>query len=206
MLRLQKDIRDPSANEVNLPKHHASFAPSPKQHAGAENTSSTASSSSADSPHSANQSTPETSDDGADSGDGTDSQDDLGSNGGGAGSPGKDVTLDIIPPSTLTGYVLFAVQGSRRLQKARTRLAQINIEDFNSDDKFFDEMRLQFRRLRGSIRSIFSLWKFYTCEFVIVSPSLSTDSYLPHPRVWHPKRLPCLLKGQRFKTVPQSHP
>ena len=129
------------------PKHGASFALSPSQHTRSGDASSTTSSSNAESQSFTDQSTPNTSDDGKDLGDDTEPREDLGSDGG-ARPPGKGVTLDIVAPSRLRGYVLFAVQGSRRLQKARTRLAQIGVEVFNSDDKFFDEMGIQFRFLR----------------------------------------------------------
>ncbi|MCJ1358617.1 MAG: hypothetical protein MMC33_008617 [Icmadophila ericetorum] len=57
-----------------------------------------------------------------------------------AGSPGAGIALDILPPSGLSGFVLFGVQGSTRLRSVRTRLAQIDVELYKDDDSFFDEM------------------------------------------------------------------
>ena len=81
---------------------------------------------------------------------------------------GTDTAVNIVPPSLLTGFVLFGVQGSKRLQSACLRLAQINIEVHKDDDSFFDEMIVQYKRLRGHLRWMFSIWVFHTCDFVMV--------------------------------------
>ena len=85
-----------------------------------------------------------------------------------AGPPGTGVALDIIGPNRLKGFVIFAVQGAKRLQDVRTRLAQIDVELHRDDDSFFNEMKVQYQILRGSLRRVFSIWTFMTCEFVEV--------------------------------------
>jgi len=80
----------------------------------------------------------------------------------------KCVAIDIDPPSKLKGFVLFGVQGSKRLQPARTRLAQIDIEVYKDDNTFFDEMAVQYTTLRGLIRGLFSIWGFRSCELISV--------------------------------------
>ena len=77
-------------------------------------------------------------------------------------------TVEIIPSSNTTGFVLFGVYGSKRLQSASLRLAQINVAVYSDDDSFFDEMAVQYRKLRGFLRRIFSIWVFHTCEFIMV--------------------------------------
>ncbi|KAL6722351.1 hypothetical protein ACLMJK_001458 [Lecanora helva] len=79
---------------------------------------------------------------------------------------GKDVVVDIEPPRQLKGFVLFGVLGARRLHAAKTRLAQIDVEAFSDDDSFFDELYVQYKRLRGFFRWTFSIWQFRTCEFI----------------------------------------
>lgn len=79
--------------------------------------------------------------------------------------------VEIVPLSKLTGFVLFGVHGSKRLQNAFLRLAQIDIAVHKDDDSFFDEMTVQYRKLRGFLRRIFSIWVFQTCEFIMVWPS-----------------------------------
>lgn len=82
--------------------------------------------------------------------------------------PSAPITVvDIVPSSSFTGFVLFGVHGSQRLQSAYLRLAQIEVSD-KDDDEFFDEMIVEFRRLRGFIRRTFSIWVFHTCEFIMV--------------------------------------
>ncbi len=76
--------------------------------------------------------------------------------------------VDIVPPSNLTGFVIFGVHGSKRLQSACLRLAQIDVVVYNDDDSFFDEMALQYKKLRGFLRRVFSVWVFHTCEFMMV--------------------------------------
>lgn len=81
---------------------------------------------------------------------------------------GTSTAVDIIPPSNLVGFVLFGVHGSKRLQNANLRLAQIDVAVYKDDDSFFDEMFVQYQKLRGFLRRIFSIWVFHTCEFVMV--------------------------------------
>ena len=82
--------------------------------------------------------------------------------------PGENVKVDIIPQNKMRGYVLFGVQGSRRLQSPRTQLTHIDVETCKDDDSFFDELRIQYKTLRGYTRWIFSIWVFRTCEFIMV--------------------------------------
>ena len=82
--------------------------------------------------------------------------------------PSAPITaVDIVPPSNFTGFILFGVHGSQRLQTAYLRLTQIDVFD-KDDDGFFDQMIVEFRRLRGFLRRIFSIWVFHTCEFITV--------------------------------------
>ena len=75
--------------------------------------------------------------------------------------------VDIVPPSNFAGFILFGVHGSQRLQSAYLRLAHIDVFD-KDDDGFFDQMIVEFRRLRGFFRRTFSIWVFHTCEFITV--------------------------------------
>ncbi len=78
-----------------------------------------------------------------------------------------NTAVDIVPPSNFTGFILFGVHGSQRLQSAYLRLAQIDVLD-KDDDGFFDQMIVEFGRLRGFLRRTFSIWVFHTCEFIKV--------------------------------------
>lgn len=77
--------------------------------------------------------------------------------------------VNINPSSRINGFVLFGVKGSRRLRPARTRLAQIDTRIYKDDDSFFDEMAVQFKKLRGGFRYLFSIWAFGSCQTVVVS-------------------------------------
>ncbi len=82
--------------------------------------------------------------------------------------PSAPITaVDIVPPSNFTGFILFGVHGSQRLQSAYLRLAQIDVLD-KDDDGFFDQMIVEFGRLRGFLRRTFSIWVFHTCDFITV--------------------------------------
>lgn len=70
---------------------------------------------------------------------------------------GDIVAVEIVPPSKLNGYVLFGVQGSKRLRSSKTRLTQIDLHVCKDDDTFFDEMKVQYKELRGYLRWIFSI-------------------------------------------------
>ena len=83
----------------------------------------------------------------------------------------EGTAVEIVPLSNLTGFVLFGVHGSKRLQSACLRLAQIDVAVYKDDDSFFDEMTVQYRKLRGFLRRVFSIWVFQTCEFIMVWPS-----------------------------------
>ena len=85
--------------------------------------------------------------------------------------------VEIMPLSNLTGFVLFGVHGSKRLQNACLRLAQIDVTVYKDDDSFFDEMTVQYRKLRGFLRRVFSIWVFQTCEFIMVRPSFVSAAY-----------------------------
>ena len=76
--------------------------------------------------------------------------------------------IDIVPPSNLNGFVLFGVHGSKRLQSACLRIAQIDVSVYKDDDSFFNEMTVQYKKLRGFLRLVFSIWVFHTCEFIMV--------------------------------------
>jgi len=83
--------------------------------------------------------------------------------------PGGSLALNITPPSSLTGYILFGVLGSTRLRSARLHLAQIDVQKVKDDDGFFDEMTAQYKILRGPLLRLFSIWQFHTCDFILVS-------------------------------------
>jgi hypothetical protein len=68
----------------------------------------------------------------------------------------------------MEGFILFAVYGAPRLQSGRLRLAQIDIKKHAHDDSFFDEMAVQFKRLRGLFRWYLSIWIFQACTFSMV--------------------------------------
>ena len=78
-----------------------------------------------------------------------------------------NTAVEIVPPSNFTGFILFGVHGSQRLQSAYLRLAQIEVND-KDDDEFFDQLIVEFRRLRGFLRRAISIWVFHTCEFIMV--------------------------------------
>ena len=128
---------------------------------------STSTSQSSESEVSAGNSSPATSE-----GDSSDQPDDE------AGSRKKNDALatstavEIVPLSNLSGFVLFGVHGSKHLQNACLRLAQIDVAVYKDDDSFFDEMTVQYRKLRGFLRRVFSIWVFQTCEFIMVWPSI----------------------------------
>ena len=94
-------------------------------------------------------------------------------------------SISIVPRSRMKGFVLFAVYGGRRLLGGRLRLAQIDVRKYPDDDKFFTEVAVQYKNLRGFFRWHFSIWKFHTCIFSMVSglckpPATltTTNSYL----------------------------
>lgn len=93
-----------------------------------------------------------------------------------AGPPQASFSLDVFGPSGLKGYILFGVYGSKRLRSPRTHLAQIDVAKCKNDDGFFDEMRVQYKALRGSFRWLFSIWQFDTCEFVAVCTIFLTET------------------------------
>ncbi|MCJ1460740.1 hypothetical protein MMC28_011122 [Mycoblastus sanguinarius] len=178
----QKTLKRKVAREISTPKLGTSLAPSSIPQASSSDLSNTDSSERSDSQSSGNQSSPQTSDNGSPSqpNDGGSSAGDASSDGD-AGSPKSGTVLDIMPPSRLKGFVLFGVQGSKRLRSARTYLAQIDVAVFKDDDSFFDELGVQYKSLRGYFRWIFSIWEFYTCEFVIEcetwTPSISRTTF-----------------------------
>lgn len=65
--------------------------------------------------------------------------------------------VSINPSSRLSGFVLYGVQGSKRLHPARTRMAQIDTRIHKDDDSFFDEMAIEYKRLHGGVRYLFSI-------------------------------------------------
>lgn len=93
-------------------------------------------------------------------------------------SPDKDVAVSIVPESRLKGFLLFGIHGSKRLQPGKIRLAQIDVEVHRDDDSFFDEIVMQYKKMRGYMRWIFSIWCFRTCEFIVVIPPAYTHSGL----------------------------
>ncbi len=58
-----------------------------------------------------------------------------------------NIAVDIVPVSRMAGFVLFGVSTSKRLQSARLRLAQIDVEVLNDDDSLFDELINQYKKL-----------------------------------------------------------
>ena len=84
------------------------------------------------------------------------------------GASDTSTAVEIVPLNSMTGFVLFGVHGSKRLQNACLRLAQIDVAVYKDDDSFFDEMSVQYRKLRGFLRRVFSIWVFQTCEFIMV--------------------------------------
>ncbi len=101
--------------------------------------------------------------------DGSQDSDDSSSSDKMATPPAANVAVDIVPVSRIAGFVLFGMSGSRRLQIARLRLAQIAVEEFEDDDSFFDELINQYRKSRRYFRWTLSIWYFHTCESGIVS-------------------------------------
>ena len=81
---------------------------------------------------------------------------------------GTNTAVEIVPPSNLAGFVLFGVHGSKRLQSACLRLAQIDISVYKDDDSFFNEMTVEYKKLRGFLRRALSIWVFHACEFIMV--------------------------------------
>ena len=81
---------------------------------------------------------------------------------------GKEVVLDIVASSQMQGFVLFGVEGAKRLQPTRTRVTQMDIEKLKDDDNFFSELVTQYRNLRGFFRRVFSIWSFRTCKLIVV--------------------------------------
>ncbi|CAD6590990.1 MAG: hypothetical protein ASARMPREDX12_004879 [Alectoria sarmentosa] len=90
--------------------------------------------------------------------------------------PGTSIMIDIVPPSDLNGFVLFGVHGSKRLQSACLRIAQIDVSVYKDDDSFFNEMTVQYKKLRGFLRLVFSIWVFHTCPQEI--PSAKNRDYM----------------------------
>ena len=124
---------------------------------------STSTSRSSESEVSAGSSSPATSED-----DSSDQPDDEADSRNNPNASATSTAVDIVPLSNLTGFVLFGVHGSKRLQNACLRLAQIDVAVYNNDDSFFDEMTVQYGKLRGFLRRVFSIWIFETCEFIMV--------------------------------------
>ena len=124
---------------------------------------STSTSRSSESEVSAGSSSPATSED-----DSSDQPDDEADSRKNPNASATSTAVDIVPLSNLTGFVLFGVHGSKRLQNACLRLAQIDVAVYNNDDSFFDEMTVQYGKLRGFLRRVFSIWIFETCEFIMV--------------------------------------
>ena len=84
-------------------------------------------------------------------------------------APDDNTTIEINALGKIKGFVLLGVKGAKRLRGARTRLAQIDTETYKDDDSFFDEMAVQFKKLRGCMRYFFSIWAFGSCQLVVVS-------------------------------------
>ena len=93
------------------------------------------------------------------------------------GDSGQSSSIEIVPPSKMRGYIIFGVQGARRLYCLRTRIAQIDMAIIKDDDSFFDDLRVQYKKLRGYCRYVFSIWVFRTCEFNMVSLTLNDLSH-----------------------------
>ena len=150
-------------------KSEATLRPAPSESkkpttpSGCQSNTDTSTSRSSESEVSVGNSSPATSED--DSSDQLDEEADSRNN---PNEPATSTAVEIMPPSNLTGFVLFRVHGSKRLQNAHLRLAQIDNAAYNDDDSFFDEMTVQYRKLRGFLRRVFSIWIFESCAFIMV--------------------------------------
>jgi hypothetical protein len=76
----------------------------------------------------------------------------------------QDANTVINMPQINQLFVLFGVKGTRRTLE----LAQINTKKYTSDKSFFEDMRKEYRYLRGYLRYWFSIWQFSHCDFVKV--------------------------------------
>lgn len=61
-------------------------------------------------------------------------------------------------------FVLFGVKGTRRTPE----LAQMNTYNYATDGEFFEDLKKEYRGLRGYLRYWFSVWQFSHCDFVKV--------------------------------------
>lgn len=156
-------------------------APSPKAVKSKQSASSsgknsgTSTSRSSGSESSVGRSSPAVSDNGT-----SDQPDDEADSGKDIHTPDTSIEVDIVPPSDLTGFVLFGVHGSKRLQSAWLRLAQIDVAIYKDDDSFFDEMSVQYMKLRGFLRRFLSIWVFYTCDFIMFHKA-NPNEIMPGP-------------------------
>jgi hypothetical protein len=76
----------------------------------------------------------------------------------------QDTNTVINMPQINQLFVLFGVKGTRRTLE----LAQINTKKHTNDKTFFEDMRNEYRYLRGYLRYWFSVWRFSHCDFVKV--------------------------------------
>jgi hypothetical protein len=86
------------------------------------------------------------------------------------GGPGTANTQSALQVNLNAGvspelYVLFGVQGKRRTLE----LAQIEVKEDKDDKAFFQDIRQEYRRLRGFLRYWLSIWQLRHCDFVKVS-------------------------------------
>jgi len=88
-----------------------------------------------------------------------------------ASDEGGEASVSVVPHSKMKGFVLFAVDGAKRLQSGRLRLSHVNVGIHADDDSFFRQMAVQYKLLRGFFRWHFSIWKFQACKFVMVCQS-----------------------------------
>ena len=109
--------------------------------------------------------------------------------------PGDNATVEINASGLLRGFVLFGVKGAKRLRGGRTRLAQIDIQTCRDDDSFFDEMAVQFKKLRGCMRYLFSIWTFGSCDTVVVNLTTSPEETCIYT-----------LANPQMSSVPQREP
>ena len=95
-----------------------------------------------------------------------------------AASAGQQATQTSINiPQTQQLFIFFGVKGTRRTLE----LAQIDAVEYREDKLLFSEMKIAYRKFRGHLRYVFSVWRLSHCDFVKVythGKSISLDIVL----------------------------
>jgi hypothetical protein len=73
---------------------------------------------------------------------------------------GPNTSTNIVVPTGNNMYVIFGVTIGTGV-----RLAQIDVQGF-TDDRFFEKLKREYTRIRGSFRQWLSLWRYHHCDFV----------------------------------------